>query len=90
MDSDLKQLFRGTELPRDMLDIEKELKKIGEKPLTDTAREAARASRDQWRRIQVQVQGQEEAARHHEQDQAHEQASARTVRELEHLSRPEL
>ena len=43
MDSDLKQLFRGTELPRDMLDIEKELKKIGEKPLTDTAKRRALA-----------------------------------------------
>ncbi|RLN41943.1 hypothetical protein C2845_PM01G04800 [Panicum miliaceum] len=43
VDIDLKQLFRGTELPRDMLDIEKELKKIGEKPSTDTAKRRALA-----------------------------------------------
>jgi len=43
VDSDLNQLFRGTELPRDMLDIEQELKKIGETPLTDTAKRRALA-----------------------------------------------
>ncbi|PAN51313.1 hypothetical protein PAHAL_9G584900 [Panicum hallii] len=43
VDIDLKQLFWGIELPRDMLDIEKELKKIGEKPSTDTAKRRALA-----------------------------------------------
>ncbi|PUZ42584.1 hypothetical protein GQ55_9G594100 [Panicum hallii var. hallii] len=43
VDIDLKQLFRGIELPRDMLDIEKELKKIDEKPSTDTAKRRALA-----------------------------------------------
>ncbi|OEL26150.1 hypothetical protein BAE44_0012829 [Dichanthelium oligosanthes] len=43
VDNDLKQLYREVELPRDMLDIEKELKKIGEKPLTDTAKRRALA-----------------------------------------------
>ncbi|KAL6660205.1 hypothetical protein ACP70R_002327 [Stipagrostis hirtigluma subsp. patula] len=42
-DDDLKQLYREIELPRDMLDIEKELRKIGEKPATDTAKRRAAA-----------------------------------------------
>ncbi|CAL4912856.1 unnamed protein product [Urochloa decumbens] len=43
IDNDLKKLYREIELPRDMLDIEKELKKSGEKPLTDTAERRALA-----------------------------------------------
>nr|TKV97911.1 hypothetical protein SEVIR_9G525400v2 [Setaria viridis] len=43
IDNDLKQLYREIELPRDMLDIEKELKKGGEKPLTDTVNRRALA-----------------------------------------------
>ncbi|KAJ1298563.1 hypothetical protein BS78_01G462900 [Paspalum vaginatum] len=43
VDDDLKQQFRDIELPRDMLDIEKELKKSGEKPFTDTAKRRALA-----------------------------------------------
>ncbi|KAG8100943.1 hypothetical protein GUJ93_ZPchr0369g33553 [Zizania palustris] len=37
VDDDLKQLFREIELPRDMVDIEKELQKNGIKPMTNTA-----------------------------------------------------
>ncbi|CAN6442578.1 unnamed protein product [Victoria cruziana] len=37
VDDDLKQLFRGIELPRDMVDIEKDLQKNGMKPATNTA-----------------------------------------------------
>ncbi|KAK1367300.1 Transcription initiation factor IIE subunit beta [Heracleum sosnowskyi] len=47
VDDDLKQLFRGIELPRDMIDIEKDLQKHGMKPATNTAQ----------RRAQAQVQG---------------------------------
>ncbi|XP_015896226.2 uncharacterized protein LOC107429959 [Ziziphus jujuba] len=47
VDDDLKQLFRGIELPRDMLDIEKDLQKNGQKPATNTAK----------RRAMAQVQG---------------------------------
>ncbi|PON74488.1 Transcription initiation factor [Parasponia andersonii] len=47
VDDDLKQLFRGIELPRDMLDIEKDLQKNGMKPATNTAK----------RRAQAQIQG---------------------------------
>ncbi|KAB5573595.1 hypothetical protein DKX38_000789 [Salix brachista] len=47
VDDDLKQLFRGIELPRDMLDIEKDLQKNGMKPATNTAK----------RRAAAQVQG---------------------------------
>ncbi|KAF8718198.1 hypothetical protein HU200_025689 [Digitaria exilis] len=43
VDNDLKELYRKVDLPRDMLDIEKELKKIGEKPWTDTAKRTALA-----------------------------------------------
>ncbi|KAK1385446.1 TFIIE beta domain-containing protein [Heracleum sosnowskyi] len=46
VDDDLKQLFRGIELPRDMIDIEKDLQKNGMKPATNTAQ----------RRAQTQVQ----------------------------------
>lgn len=45
IDNDLKQLYREVELPRDMLDIEKELKKCGEKPLTDTVKRRAAAQK---------------------------------------------
>ncbi|CAN6296325.1 unnamed protein product [Urochloa humidicola] len=45
IDNDLKKLYREIELPRDMLDIEKELKKSGEKPLTDTAKRRALAQK---------------------------------------------
>ncbi|CAO2826875.1 unnamed protein product [Amaranthus hypochondriacus] len=47
VDDDLKQLFRSIELPRDFLDVEKELHKIGVKPLTNTTQ----------RRDAVQIQG---------------------------------
>ncbi|EPS67610.1 hypothetical protein M569_07158, partial [Genlisea aurea] len=43
VDDDLKQLFRGIELPRDMLDIEKDLQKNGMKPATNTAKRKATA-----------------------------------------------
>nr|GMC70692.1 general transcription factor IIE subunit 2-like [Ipomoea batatas] len=43
VDDELKQLFRGIELPRDMLDIEKELQKNGMKPATNTAKRRAMA-----------------------------------------------
>ncbi|KAL7138544.1 hypothetical protein ABFS83_10G170900 [Erythranthe nasuta] len=43
VDDDLKQLFRGIELPRDMLDMERDLQKNGMKPATDTARRRAMA-----------------------------------------------
>ncbi|XP_071685886.1 transcription initiation factor IIE subunit beta-like isoform X1 [Rutidosis leptorrhynchoides] len=38
VDDELKQLFRAIELPRDMLDIERDLQKNGMKPATNTAR----------------------------------------------------
>ncbi|CAA7409188.1 unnamed protein product [Spirodela intermedia] len=43
VDEDLKQLFRGVELPRDMVDIERELQKNGMRPATNTARRRAMA-----------------------------------------------
>ncbi|KAF5746084.1 Transcription initiation factor IIE subunit beta [Tripterygium wilfordii] len=43
VDDDLKQLFRGIELPRDMIDIEKDLLKNGMKPATNTAKRKAAA-----------------------------------------------
>lgn len=43
VDNDLKELYKKTEFPRDMLDIEKELKKSGEKPMTNTAKRRALA-----------------------------------------------
>lgn len=43
VDDDLKQLFREIELPRDMMDIEKELQKNGIKPMTNTAKRRAAA-----------------------------------------------
>uniref|UniRef100_A0A2P2JXE2 Transcription initiation factor IIE subunit beta n=2 Tax=Rhizophora mucronata TaxID=61149 RepID=A0A2P2JXE2_RHIMU len=43
VDDDLKHLFRGIELPRDMLDIEKDLQKNGMKPATNTAKRRAAA-----------------------------------------------
>ncbi|XAR70325.1 hypothetical protein NMG60_11027144 [Bertholletia excelsa] len=43
VDDDLKQLFRGIELPRDMIDIEKDLQKNGMKPATNTAKRRAMA-----------------------------------------------
>ncbi|KAJ1376155.1 hypothetical protein SESBI_50249 [Sesbania bispinosa] len=43
VDDDLKQLFRGIELPRDMLDIEKDLQKNGMKPATNTAKRRSAA-----------------------------------------------
>ncbi|GAB4856248.1 hypothetical protein Ancab_014175 [Ancistrocladus abbreviatus] len=43
VDDDLKQLFRSIELPRDMLDIEKDLLKNGMKPATNTAKRRAAA-----------------------------------------------
>ncbi|XP_061373748.1 uncharacterized protein LOC133316066 [Gastrolobium bilobum] len=47
VDNDLKQLFRSIELPRDMIDIEKDLQKNGMKPATNTAK----------RRSAAQIQG---------------------------------
>ena len=41
LDADLKQLYREIELPRDMIDIEKELLKNGHKPATDTTKRRA-------------------------------------------------
>lgn len=38
VDDELKQLFRAIELPRDMLDIERDLQKNGMKPATNTAK----------------------------------------------------
>ncbi|KAF8380287.1 hypothetical protein HHK36_027769 [Tetracentron sinense] len=43
VDDDLKHLFRGIELPRDMIDIEKDLQKNGMKPVTNTAKRRAMA-----------------------------------------------
>lgn len=43
VDDDLKQLFRGIELPRDMVDIERDLQKNGMKPATNTAQRRAMA-----------------------------------------------
>ncbi|KAF5197115.1 Transcription initiation factor iie subunit beta, partial [Thalictrum thalictroides] len=43
VDDDLKQFFRGIELPRDMIDIEKDLTKNGMKPATNTAKRRAMA-----------------------------------------------
>lgn len=43
VDDELKQLFRGIELPRDMIDIEKDLQRNGMKPGTNTARRRAMA-----------------------------------------------
>ncbi|KAL5727573.1 hypothetical protein ACHQM5_000755 [Ranunculus cassubicifolius] len=43
VDDDLKQFFRGIELPRDMIDIEKDLQKNGMKPATNTAKRRAQA-----------------------------------------------
>ncbi|CAK9324144.1 unnamed protein product [Citrullus colocynthis] len=43
VDDDLKQLFRDIELPRDMLDVEKDLQKNGMKPATNTAKRRANA-----------------------------------------------
>lgn len=43
LDADLKQLYREIELPRDMIDIEKELLKNGHKPATDTTKRRAAA-----------------------------------------------
>ncbi|KAK8953334.1 hypothetical protein KSP40_PGU009634 [Platanthera guangdongensis] len=43
VDEDLKQLFRGIELPGDMVDIEKDLQKNGMKPATNTAKRRAAA-----------------------------------------------
>ncbi|PIA31450.1 hypothetical protein AQUCO_04900029v1 [Aquilegia coerulea] len=43
VDDDLKQFFREIELPRDMIDIEKDLQKNGMKPATNTAKRRAMA-----------------------------------------------
>lgn len=43
VNDDLKLLFRGIELPRDMIDIEKDLQKNGMKPATNTAKRRAMA-----------------------------------------------
>ncbi|KAK9755702.1 hypothetical protein RND81_01G044300 [Saponaria officinalis] len=43
VDDDLKQFFRSIELPRDMIDIEKDLQKNGMKPATNTAKRRAAA-----------------------------------------------
>ncbi|XP_048561354.1 uncharacterized protein LOC125542377 [Triticum urartu] len=41
VDAELKKMFHDIKLPVDMLDIEKELRKNGEKPATDTAKRRA-------------------------------------------------
>ncbi|GFQ01332.1 general transcription factor iie subunit 2 [Phtheirospermum japonicum] len=46
VDDDLKLLFRGIELPRDMLDIERDLQKNGMRPATNTAKRRAMAQVD--------------------------------------------
>nr|AFK37907.1 unknown [Medicago truncatula] len=46
VDDDLKQLFRSIELPRDMIDIEKDLQKNGMKPATNTAKRRSAAQID--------------------------------------------
>ncbi|KAM7258259.1 hypothetical protein ACFE04_014000 [Oxalis oulophora] len=43
VDNDLKEFFRSIELPRDMLDMEKELRKNGMKPATNSAKRRAAA-----------------------------------------------
>lgn len=43
VDNDLKDIFFDIELPRDMLDIEKDLAKNGFKPATNTAKRRAAA-----------------------------------------------
>ncbi|KAL3498797.1 hypothetical protein ACH5RR_041529 [Cinchona calisaya] len=43
VDDDLKQLFRGIDLPHDMIDIEKDLQKNGMKPATNTAKRRSMA-----------------------------------------------
>eukprot|EP01018_Ginkgo_biloba_P028755 Gb_04966 [translate_table: standard] len=43
VDDDVKQLFREIELPKDMVDIEKDLQKNGMKPATNTAKRKAAA-----------------------------------------------
>ncbi|XP_011627438.1 general transcription factor IIE subunit 2 [Amborella trichopoda] len=46
VDDDIKLLFRSIELPRDMVDIEKDLQKNGMKPATNTAKRKAMAQID--------------------------------------------
>lgn len=46
VDDDFKSLFRDTEVPSDFLEVEKELKKYGFKPVTDTA--ARRAAEQKY------------------------------------------
>ncbi|CAN8308206.1 unnamed protein product [Cochlearia groenlandica] len=43
VDDDFKSLFRDIDIPSDMLDVEKELQKIGEKPVMNTAQRRAAA-----------------------------------------------
>lgn len=43
VDDELKDLYRKIELPRDMLDVEKDLQKNGMKPATNTAQRRAAA-----------------------------------------------
>jgi transcription initiation factor TFIIE subunit beta len=43
LDTELKKLFYEIKLPKDMLDIEKDLRRNGEKPMTDTAKRRAAA-----------------------------------------------
>lgn len=43
VDDDLKQLFRSIELPRDMIDIEKDLQRCNMRPATNTAKRRAMA-----------------------------------------------
>lgn len=46
VDDDFKALFRDIEVPRDFLEVEKELRKCGLKPVTDTA--ARRAAEQKY------------------------------------------
>lgn len=43
IDDDLKQLIRGIEMPREFMDVERELQKAGMKPATNSARREAMA-----------------------------------------------
>lgn len=43
VEEDLKQLIRGIELPREFMDVERELQKAGMKPATNSARREAMA-----------------------------------------------
>ena len=68
VDEDVKQLYKTIDLPWDMLDIEKDLHKAGEKTQTNTAKRREQAP---IHGAQTQAEVQEEAAWPHEQVQNH-------------------